>query len=342
MKLFNLLYDLKIKTKNIFEKMFKKTKKDKDTLKRVTLFLDYAFTNGVIPITFDEWYDMCYLLFETPKDKDVVNGHLKYQSITNVRITNSSTSKIILYDMAGDLMLHLKATYMPTQMDLVLLEEMKIIESLQNYYKQFKDLQLLVNYSGTNEFSIKHTKKTLKSNINIFYKNNLAFFASKTFYPLFTKTGIILEKTPEYYTISHLKYTYKGEKIVYNFLVYDMKSLKEKCFFIWNVIEEFEMEELNKLKESLNDDYLDGIKDYFITIIKALFVLQNVDIVELKYVPFSKIVFLVVDMPIEVENFIKNNFENMDMAVVVKMKAIISDGYHFIKTRKYINKESRC
>ena len=47
-------------------------------------------------------------------------------------------------------------------------------------------------------------------------------------------------------------------------------------------------------------------------------------------------------MPIEVENFIKNNFENMDMAVVVKMKAIILSGYHFLKTRKYINKESRC
>ena len=334
MKLFNLLYDFKIKIKNNFEKMFKKTEKNKDTLKRVTRFLDYAFTNGVIPLTFDDWYNKCYLLFETSKDRDVVNGHLKYQSITEIQVTDTSTPKIILNDVPKDLIPHLKATFMPTHMDLVSLEEIKIIESLQNLYKQFKDLQLLVNYSGTSESNIKNTKKLLKSNINIFYKNNLEVFASKNFYPLFTETGIILEKIPEHYIISHLKYTYKGEKNVYNFLVYDMNSLKEKCFFIWNDIENFEMEELNNLKESLSNDYLDEIKDYYITIIKALIVLKEVDIIKLNYVPFSKIVFLVVDMPIEVENFIKNNFENMDIAVVVKMKAIIPSGYHFLKTRK--------
>jgi len=51
------------------------------------------------------------------------------------------------------------------------------------------------------------------------------------------------------------------------------------------------MEELNNLKESLSDDYLDEIKDYYITIIKALIVLKEVDIIKLNYVPFSKIVF---------------------------------------------------
>ena len=335
MKFFDLLYDLKIKTKNKYNKMFKKTEKNKDILKRVTQFLDYAFTNGVIPIVLENWYsEKMYMSYRTSKDIDVVNGHLKYQSITDVQITDSSTPKIILNEITKELRLHLKATFKPTYMDLDLLEEIKIIEMLQDYYKQFKDLQLLVNYSGMDESNLKHTKKMIKSNINIFYKKHLEFFTSKTFYPLFSKTGIILEKIPEYYIISHLKYTYKEEKTVNNFLVYDMNSLKEKCFFIWNDIEKFEMKELNELRENLSDDFFEEIKDYYITIIKVLFILKNVDVLKLKYIPISKIVFLVVDMPIEIENFIKNNFENMDIAVVVKMKAIIQNDFYFLKTRR--------
>ena len=292
MKLFNLLYDLKIKIKNRYKKMFKKTKKNKDILKRVTHFLDYAFTNGMTPIVLDNWFsEKMYINYKTSNDRDVVNGHLKYQSITNIQIIDSSTPKIILNEITKELGPHLKATFMPTQMDMDLLEEIKILEALQNYYKQFNDLQLLVNYSGINDAKLIHTKKLLKRNLDIFYKKHLEFFTSKTFYPLFSKTGIILEKTPEYYVISQMKYTYKEEKFVNNFLVNDMNSLKEKCFFIWNDIENFEMEELNNLKESLSDDYLNEIKDYYITIIKALFVLKEVDIIKLNYVPFSKIVF---------------------------------------------------
>ena len=342
MKLFNLLYDFKIKIKNRYNKMFKNTKKNKDILKRVTHFLDYAFTNGVIPIVLESWYNgKLYLSYRTSKDIDVVNGHLKYQTITDVQITDPSTPKIILNEMTRELRPHLGATFMPTPMDLDLLEEIKILETLQNYYKQFKDLQLLVSYSGISDSKLNHTKKLLKRNLDIFYKKHLEFFASKTFYPLFSKTGIMLDKSPEHYVINSLRYTYKEEKCVDNFLVNDMNSLKEKCFFIWYEIERFEMEELNELRESLSDDYFDDIKDYYITIIKALFILEKTDILKLKYVPNSKIVFLVVDMPIEVENFIKNNFENMDMAVVVKMKATIKTGeYYFLKTRKDPNLRS--
>ena len=346
MKLLDLIYDFKIKVKNKYKKLFKETEKNRDILKRTTHFLDYAFTHGVIPVVFDSWYDgKHFISFRTSKDLDVVKGHLKYQSIAKVQITDSSNPKILLNEITEELGPHLKATFSPvTIMDIDLLEEIKILEALQNYYKQFKDLQLLANYSETDDSKLKHTKNMLKSNINIFYKKNLEFFTSKTLYPLFSKTGILVEKIPEYYLIHHLRYTYKEEKNVYNFLVYDMQSLKEKCFFIWNEIENLEMDELNELRRSLDEyDYYDEIKHYFITIIKALFILRDVDILKLKYVPDSKIVFLMVDIPIEVENFIKDNFENMDIAVVVKMKAILPNNhYYFLNTRKEPEKEQKC